>query len=64
MHAYVRRICRALVCTYVLGIIVTGTHQARRTGSAYSGRLAASVSASLQAAAKALIAFPFLVRSA
>ena len=52
------------MCTHILGIIVTGTHQARRTGSAYSGRLAASLSASLQAAVKALVAFPLLVRYA
>ncbi len=46
----------------LLGIIVTGTHQARRTGNASADGSPNKVSSAVQAAVKALVAFPLLVR--
>ena len=47
----------------LLGIIVTGTHQARRTGNASTNGSPNKLASAVQAAVKALVAFPLLVRS-
>ena len=60
----VRASSRLLLITNILGVIVTGTHQARRTGSASANDPAGSLASAAQAAVKALVAFPLLVRSA
>ena len=46
----------------LLGIIVTGTHQARRTANASTDSPPAKIASAVQAAVKALVAFPLLVR--
>ena len=46
----------------ILGLIVTGTHQARRTANAATDSGPAKVAFAVQAAVKALVVFPFLVR--
>ena len=46
----------------LLGIIVTGTHQARRTGNSGTNGSPKKIASAVQAAVKALVAFPLLVR--
>ena len=45
----------------LLGIIVTGTHQARRTANASADGSPNKIASAVQAAIKALVAFPLLV---
>ncbi len=47
----------------LLGIIVTGTHQARRTSNASTTGSPNKIASAVQAAVKALVAFPLLVRA-